>query len=255
MQNIENLQKYETSRNRLKLPQAFKPCVVEMLDTCLAKGQNSYERSKVALIIVVEHLRLTKPTQKIEQVLSRWNNRNDPPLHPSDIKNAIKQAPKYLDRGFGCNNEIMVDFCSFQKDKMLCPFYRKMMEDQGRKSKARHRESDFYRYGWQEILKPMEILIYLSLRQVEKNDHNKKAGQTVVAPYRLLVKFSGINKKYIKTSLIELRNLGLIKMKIGEPYRWKQKATEITRIIPIPRPNKKLKRRNLGLEDVQSADF
>ena len=140
MDDLEELQKYEERRNKLKLPQQVKPCIVEMLNTCLIQGENSYQRGKVALIIAAEYVRLTRPIQRIERVLSIWNNRNDPPLHPSDINGAIRDAPKYIDPGFGCNNEIMVDFCSFTEDKMLCPLYRKMMENQGRKSKARKRE-------------------------------------------------------------------------------------------------------------------
>lgn len=254
MDDLEKLQKYEIRRNKLKLPQAFKPCVLEILDTCLIKGENSFERGKVALIIAAEYVRLAKPIQKIEQVLSIWNNRNDPPLHPSDINGAIRDAPKYIDPGFGCNNEILVDFCSFQEDKMLCPFYRKMMEIQGRKSKVRHRESDFYRYRWPTILRQTEILVYLSFRQIEKLQHSKKAGTTIVASYRLLAIYSGVNMAHIKCSLTKLRDVGSIKVRIGEPYLWKVKATEITRITPIPRPSKELEKRKLGFENVQSAD-
>ncbi|MBA7478373.1 hypothetical protein ES707_13796 [subsurface metagenome] len=254
MDDIEKLQDYEERRNKRKLPQQFKPCVLEMLDTCLIKGENSFQRGKVALIIAAEYLRLGKPTQKTDRVLSIWNNRNDPPLHPSDINNAIRDAPKYIDPGFGCNNDIMLAFCDFEEDKTLCPYYRKMMESQGRKSKARHRESHFYSYGWPIILKQPEILLYLSLRQLEKLDHNKKAGQTIVTPYRLLVRYSGVHIAQIKASLIKLRRVGLIKVRIGEPYLWKVKATEITRIIPIPRPGKELKKRKLDIEKVQSAD-
>lgn len=254
MDDLEELQKYEERRNKLKLPQTFKPCVLEMLETCLIKGENSFGRSKVALIIAAEYVRLAKPIQRIGQVLSVWNSRNDPPLHPSDINGAIRDAPKYIDPGFGCNNEIMVDFCSFTEDKMLCPLYRKMMEIQGKKSKTRHRESDFYRYHWPTILSQTEILVYLSFRQIEKLQHNKKTGTTIVAPYRLLAIYSGVNMAHIKDTLIKLRDLGLIKLRIGEPYLWKVKATEITRVIPIPRPSKELRKRKLGLEDVQSAD-
>jgi len=40
-----------------------------------------------------------------------------------------------------------------------------------------------------------------------------------------------------------LTKVRLILFKKGEPYRWKLKATEITRIIPIPKPPKSSKRR------------
>jgi len=130
-----------------------------------------------------------------------------------------------------------------------------MMEIQGRKSKVRHRESDFYRYHWPTILRQTEILLYLSFRQIEKLQHNKKAGTRIVAPYRLLAIYSGVNMAHIKRSLTKLRDVGLIKVRIGEPYLWKVKATEITRITPIPRPSKELEKRKLGFENVQSADF
>ena len=72
MDDLEELQKYEERRNRLKLPQQVKPCILEMLDTCLIQGENSYPRGKVALIIAAEYVRLAKPTQKIDRVLSIW---------------------------------------------------------------------------------------------------------------------------------------------------------------------------------------
>lgn len=255
MEYIEKLQDYERRRKKFKLPQQFKPCILEMLDTPLYKGENSFSRSKVALSIAVEYLRLGKPAKKIERALLTWNSKNHPPLKPSDVNGAIKRAPEYLEFGFGCNNDLMIAFCDFAKDRMLCPFYQKMMINQGRKSSARHRESHFYSYGWPRILSLSEITLYLSLRQIEKLQHNKKAGQTIVAPYSLITKYSGVSMSHIKENLIKLKESGLIRLKIGEPYRWKSKATEITRIIPIPKPSKELKERPLGLDDVQSADF
>lgn len=240
-QKLEKLENYETARHKLKLPQNFKPCILKMLITGLKKGQNSFQRSKVALVISVEFKRLNR--EKIEQVLNCWNKKNTPPLNPSEITGAIKQAQKEK-YDFGCNSDVLSSFCGFSEDRNECWFYKQLMVNLGRKSKARHRESDFYKYGWQRILTLSQSMVYLGIRQIEKIQH-KRPGQTIVAPYRLIVKYSGAYMGLINKSLRKLKEVGLILCEIGEPYRWKLKATEITRVIPIPRPNKKLEERPL----------
>lgn len=252
-QELKKLEGYEEARKKLKLPQDFKPCILKMLITGLEKGQNSFQRSRVALAIAVEMKRLRRSNEKIESVLNRWNSKNIPPLNPSELTGAMKQAGKEK-YDFGCNSDVMSNFCGFSKDRMDCWFYRQMMANLGRKSKARHRESDFYKYGWQRILLYRESMVYLSLKQIEKIQH-KRPGQMIITPFRLLVNYSGVNIARINSSLRKLKKVGLILCEIGEPYRWKLKATEITRIIPIPRPDKKLKERPLGIENVQNADF
>jgi len=88
-QKIERLEKYEITRQKLKLPQNFKPCIVRMMNTPLVRDENSFQRSKVALIIAAELIWLGRDEEKIEKTLTRWNNKNIPPLKPSDIRGAI----------------------------------------------------------------------------------------------------------------------------------------------------------------------
>lgn len=240
-QELKKLEGYEEARKKLKLPQNFKPCILKMLITGLEKGENSFQRSKVALVIAVEFKRLGRNEENTERVLQRWNLKNVPPLNFSELTGAIKQAGKQK-YDFGCNNEVMQCFCGFSKDRNECWFYKQLMVNLGRKSKARHRETDFYRYGWQRILTLGQSAVYISLKRIETLK-KKKPGQTFNAPYRLIEEYSGAYMPHIRDILLRLEDVGLILCKIGEPYRWKLKATEITRIIPIPKPDKNLKRR------------
>lgn len=240
MQNddLDELQDQEKTRLKNKLPQRIKPCIAKMLGSCLAKG-NTFARSEVALIIAVEMHRLGKDKEKTLSLLMRWNKDNRPPIRPPDVRSAVNRAYRNEKYDYGCNNAVVLNFCRY-RDKAECPFYSKLMVKLGRKGKGRHSELDFYKKGWPKVLKSSEAMLYLALRPIEKLQ-GKRAGQMVVVPYRLLHRYSGVNMGLIAKHLEKLKKVGLIDYKKGEPYLWKIQATEITRIIPIPKPCKNAK--------------
>jgi len=204
----------------------FKPCVCVLLNESFPQGFG-FSRNPVGYIIATE-LRKTGKAQDIGfKVLSLWNQKNKPPMSERELKGIVKSAYS-KDYTFGCNYPTLVNFCV---DKDLCSYYQRFTAKYSQKGCS----SEFISKGWPLVLTQSETLLYLILLEAERIE-GAYPGERLFATYNLLHRLSGAGKGHIRSYLVSLRDSGLIELKIGSPFYWQHKATEIRRILPIPHP-------------------
>ena len=234
---MENLEAIKQITKRYTLPDYIKPCVALMLKDNFRKSEGM--RDRVAFIIATELRRTGKDDDVAKKVLNQWDQKNHPPLGFRIIQHKIKSAYK-KEYTFGCNSRdaIMGTYCE-KINKDFCIYYKEL--SQGRRRVGSDR--DFIRYGWPRVLSPVERQIYyMSLPELEKR-RGIKPGDKIYSNHREIAGICGVSlgDGSVGKSLEKLRGRGLITYKPGEPYRWRSTASEIRRIIPIPKPNSKTK--------------
>lgn len=228
-EDIERLERINTTTKKYLLPSYIKPCVALMMEEGFEKGQGL--RDKVAFTIATELRRIGKTSEVAEKILLRWDEKNSPSLGFSLIRNKIRSAYR-REYTFGCNNELLKSYCV--DEKQFCSYHKEFLQINNIRRKTGER--DFYK-GWQHILSLAEQVVYRGLIEIEKR-RGMYPGSTVFASHREINQASGVSLQSIGKSLEGLASHGLIIYKAGEPYRWRVKASEIRRIIPVPEPKK-----------------
>jgi len=230
---IEAWSTVKTANKYFNLKKETRPCISQLLLSPMVQGG----RSRTGLIIATELKRTGKTLEQIEKDLVRWNSHNDPPLPEKDIR-GIKKSMDKINKsneilyGFGCNKEqVIVDHCVGKEN---CNYYLNNF-----KTKSRRHEPDYTASGWQLILTlTQRHILFHILPQMERRKKCHR-GNFLVVSLRELAEYSGIGSKYFKKNFEALREFGLIEFKSGTPRRWERKATEIKRILPPPRPDKR----------------
>ncbi len=205
--------------------QLIKPCIGVMFNTSFTKG-GAPDRSLVASILASEMKRMGISQEKATDYILKWNEPNNPPKSQSEILSTIRTAYR-KDYNYSCRHWAF-EGCCVGKD--MCVYYK------GALSKRKYYNNRvFYNYRWQLILSSAQHLIYHSLIELERK-RGVGAGGLIIANHKQIAYFSGITPKYIGVSLQNLQSFGLIKYKAGIPRKWEGKASEIRRIVPIPKP-------------------
>lgn len=225
MNDKNNLEAIKDVARKFTLPDFIKPCVSLML-----KDNFESSRDRIGYIIATELRRIGKSPEVTEKILTEWDKGNFPPLGISKIRCKIRSAYK-TDYTFGCNNEPMIlEYCE-KVNKDFCRYHKEISPKERIGS-----DRDFIKYGWPNHLKPGARLVYfMALPELEKR-RGIKAGEKIFATHREISKICGVGLKRIGKILKELERKGLITYKTGKPYRWRIEASEIRRIIPIPKP-------------------
>ncbi len=218
MQELETLQNFEEIRGQLRLPLDTKPCICQLM--------KDYERSRSginAFIIACELFRVGKKKEKVETVLFELG------VAYSKTRDVVKSAStgKY---SYACPRLELEGVCLYEK-RTECWWYQRIPK----KSQKRWKERDFWRFGWPSRLSSASGMVYLALREVE---HRRKypAGSRLYVSRKELAELAGICLPWAIKSLKKLEELGLVKFQKGKQHRWYGKASEVQRIIPIPRP-------------------
>jgi len=223
----------DLSKELMHPGQDIKPCIAQMLENSYSKGDFP-NRNAVAHIIASELRRIGCSQEEVISRLARWNEGNIAPLRYSEYTKAVRSAFA-KDYSYGCFNPKLDPTCI---GRDVCPFYKGVLS----KSKY-YNNRIFFRYRWPEILPGVANSIYfMALVELERVKRVGPGGK-ICASYRQIAKFSGTNRTSIKKNLEILQTHGLIELKIGTPRKWERKATEIKRIIPIPKPSLELLRR------------
>lgn len=222
MKDIEELQDYEKVRGKLRLPAEVKPCLMNMLNGSspglIGQGRNAF-------IVSCELCRVGRSNKQIESILTKQN------IRPSKIQGILKSVTKDM-YSYGCPRLEELDICIYES-RFECPWFEKIP----RESQKEWRERDFWRYGWAHRLSAPQVVIYLALKEVEKI-RRYRAGSRLYVSWDELQGVSGVNRQTIKPGLEALEKLGLIRYKPGQKRvkGLRGVATEIWRIIPIPKP-------------------
>lgn len=222
MDDIEKLQEFEHTRGKLILPLDIRPCI-----TALLNGHNP--AASIALnpfIIACELHRVGKDKKQIESLLNKAH------IKPSKVKSAVKGGitGKWTYR---CDRLEELGICIYES-QFDCWWCSRI---QG-KNKRGWEEKDFYRYDWPNRLRRTEECLYLALRSIEMK-RGYQAGSRLFVSFDELHNESRVTKCIIGKKLKVLKGIGLIKYRPGEQRvkGSKARATEVIRIIPIPRPS------------------
>lgn len=222
MDDLEKLQEFEQVRGKLRLPLDIKPCITDLLN-----GHNP--AAKIALnpfIIACELHRIGKNEQQIESCLTKINTR------PSKLRSAVKNAltGKY---NYRCERLKELGICIYET-QLDCWWVSRI---QG-KNEREWEEKDFYRYHWPKRLRRTEECLYRAIRAIEMK-RGWQAGSRLFVSWDELYEESRITRRTIGKKLRILQRIGLIKYRPGEKRvkGSKARATQVTRIIPIPRPS------------------
>ena len=217
----------EVSKDLYLNPKALRPCVATMIKTGFEKG-GIPDRSSISAIIASELVKIGFEAHRIEHELIRWNISNIPPLNHSAIQSTIKTAIRNR-YNYSCRHNFIKEFCIGHD---LCSFSK------GLSISGRINFRLFFTYHWQLILSKIAILVYwLALPELEKRK-GLTPGSVIYENHQKIAKFAGISKKYVKYALEELASYGLIEFKPGTSRKWEGKATEVSRLFPIPKPPK-----------------
>jgi len=218
VEEIKRLEDFERTRGKLRLPTDIKPCIVKLLeDSSVREADNPF-------IVACELHRIGRTEKQIESLLMRLDIRD------SKVRGVIKSIATGRYKGFACPRLEEKGICLY-KSREECFWYQAIP----RESQKPYRERDFWRFGWPGRLTAPEIVIYLAIREIEKGK-GYPAGSRLYVSYREITRVSGISMGWILKCCQKLRDKGLIKFKAGIQHRWRGKASEIKRIIPIPRP-------------------
>jgi len=208
----------------------IKPCVSSMLQNSYSRGDYP-DRNTAALIIGCELRRIGLEEDAVEYRIHLWNERNDPPLKRSEFTKAIRNAfsGKY---DYGCNNANLELTCI---GKDVCPHYKGV-----RSKRTTYNNRSFIKYHWPQYLSNIAIITYyLTLVEIERRNQVGPGGK-IYTSYRQINEISSLSHQSIKKALLELGQVGLIKLKIGKSQVWLHRGTEVQRIIPIPKPSKEI---------------
>lgn len=220
MQELEELQNFEETRGEFRLPLDMKPCICQLMKDC--------EQSKSginAFIIACELHRVGKVKEEVETVLLKLG------VAYSKAQGAVKSAStgKY---SYGCLSLEDEGLCLYE-NRTECWWYERIPK----KSQKRWKERDFWRFGWPSRLTSASGMVYLALREVEDR-REYPAGSHLYVSRKELAKLAGVSAPWTIKSLEKLEELGLIKFQKGMQHLWYGKASEVQRIIPIPKPEK-----------------
>lgn len=218
MQELERLQDFEETRGEFRLPLNMKPCICQLM--------KDRERSKDginAFIIACELYRVGKKKERVETVLLELGVAC--PKAQSAVKSAL--TGKY---SYGCRTFELEGLCLYE-NRTECWWYERIHKKRQKRSKERN----FWRFRWPTKLKPASIVVYLALRELE-HTRRYKAGSRLYVSRKELAGLTGISLPWAIKSLEKLDKSGLIKFQKGTQHRWYGKASEVQRIIPIPKP-------------------
>lgn len=208
----------------LSLPDnlAIRPCVAELIDTGAEKGA----RSDTAFAIASELARLgIDDTSRVTRFLGDWNAKLSLPLTFPEVRANARSA---IQKGysFGCTHALLRQHCVGKGD---CPHVR-----QYNKKGGKFQLLQFTKSGWQRVLNRGAILLYVvGLTELERV-RMVPAGGKVVASVRQIAHASGLSRRRLNEPLGTLQAHGLIEWTKGIPRKWEGRATEITRVVPMP---------------------
>lgn len=223
MEDLEKLQDYEKVRGKLRLPAEGKPCLMNMLSE---SSPELIRHGINAFLLGCELHRVGKTNEQIEAILTKKY------IKPSKIRGVIKSVSKNI-YNYKCSRLEELGLCLYE-EQPECWWFDKLPKESQREGNER----DFWRYHWPERLRRTEECLYLALRSIEMK-REYQAGSKLFVSWNELHKESRVTKCIIGKKLEALRKIGLVKYKPGEERRKgsRARATEVTRIIPIPRPS------------------
>ncbi|WP_338834604.1 hypothetical protein MHLNE_09060 [Moorella humiferrea] len=228
--------KRSNSTKEWSYPAQMKPCIAILL----VNGEIGPTNVDDAGFMIIQELgRLGASDDEIRKNMEEWNKKliargATKCLRPSDIEGKIRYLRRHPkgDRRPGCNHFLSTQIC-IGKDS--CMFYQKLVRDSKPMPLAALRRNNFEKFWelWRGKVNATDICVYKAICDLEKI-RGVGIGGTIFVSRDQMVYYSGIAVNSVFTSLKRLEKYGLIKVKIGQARS--NIATEIQRIVPIPKP-------------------
>ncbi len=225
---IEGLQAVTAAARAYDLPeQGLKPCLAWKLQ---GRADYTSEREKDGdrFHLVTELLCLGKNAEQIERIVGEWDSQTSGRVAPaSDIRGKIRRGEKRQYR-FSCQHPTQNRHCVGSAD---CPNYKHLRGRRRIISGVR----DFHRLEWPAILGTVRVALYKALVYLEEK-RGLFPGAPIYAGHRELAGESGAALASVGRALHDMDLLGLLAVTPGDPRRWRKKATEVRRILPVGVP-------------------
>jgi hypothetical protein len=204
-----------------------RPCIAFYYQHCRRKGPSPIGRNDACHLIAVELGRLGYGQLEMLPYLREWNLKNDSPLSEGEIRGVMSSASKKF-YNYGCNHIKLTSTCIGKEN---CPF---IVKGKGKfKRKVLWRE--FILKGWQWVVSDTANMIYnMALPEMEYRRQISPGGKIYVNQRELATIIGRKSHSRIGQYLDELHNYGLIIYIHGDPLKKNRKASEITRVVPIP---------------------
>lgn len=203
----------------------IRPCIAELVETSLVKGSFP-NRNETALIIACELRRISIAFDDAMTRCELWNRFHSPPLSRNELTRAVNSAYG-KDYHYGCSNTVLEAYCVGE----ICPFQKHVSP--GRK---RIKNFVFIDYGWPQYLSNRRTLIYFMALPYLEVKRRVGPGGLIFATHRQIAETCGIDRKRLGSDLRALQRAELIDYQVGKSRKWEGTASEIRRVLPIPRP-------------------
>lgn len=207
-----------------KIAPDMKPCIDHLLaaSTEIRKKDNAF-------IAACELFSFGKSEAQIDAILRKLE------VNEEKVGRIIESVRKGI-YTYKCEHLEKEGLCLFKDKKNDCLWYKKRLEEQKKKHKGT--EEDFFIYGWDKKLKRTDRDLYLALKTVESRK-GYGPGSRLFISQEYLCEISRVTRCTIRSKLEVLRGYGLIKYIPGKKRvrGSKVKATEVWRVIPIPKPS------------------
>ena len=219
MNDLE-LQEYEKIRRKLQLSEDIRPCMALLIDN------KQKLQGDIPFVLGCELHRIGNEPEGIRKVLDKLY------IRESKIVNILKSI-KTKGYKFDCSTLEEKGFCRYE-DHKDCWWWKKSPD----KNKKGWQERDFYTYGWPERLRRTEESLYRGIRAIEIR-RGWEPGTRLFVTWDQLYEESRITRCSIGKKLEILKKIGLIKYRPGKERvkGSKARATQVSRIIPIPKPS------------------
>lgn len=220
-EELVKLEQFEKTRGKLRLPPDIKPCISNLLN-----GASPLARSGMRpFIIACELHRVGKEGKQITSILLTLG------VAQSKVRGAVQSATKGK-YSFGCPRLEELELCCY-KNREQCWWHQKIPK----KNQKPWRESDFWRFGWPQRLKPAQIVIYLAIKEIGKKRGLPAKSQLFISRQELASE-SGVSERWTMECCEGLKAEGLIEFKKGRQHKHYGQASRIKRVIPIPKPKR-----------------
>lgn len=217
----------------------LKPCIASLI----AGGVQDGEREIAAFIIATELRRMGFSEENALERLIEWNNKLGKRLPMSALRGRIKSAftkgyegtkVKGGYKSYGCNG-ILAHYCKTGKDS--CGYYNAHFKNiQSRQKGLGTGSPTFTQLGWWRVLSGVEFKVYCAICEIEDR-RSIPAGSPLFASFRQIASVANVSIPMVNNALIQLHFHGLLHYKKGQVHKHYHKASEVKRVIPIPRVN------------------
>lgn len=205
----------------------IKPCIAILFRDGCIKGFSELDRNTAGHLIAVELKRLSFGESENTRILNNWNKKNQPPMRISEIDSIVASAYR-KPYDYGCHHPNLKLICIKKEN---CQFIQK--------GKGKYLKKVLWRdvmlKGWMLILSnPAKMIYSIALPELEYR-RQVGPGNRIYVGYRDISSILGWKShSRLKGYLEELAGFHLIEFIPGDPLRKNRKASEVTRIVPVP---------------------